>query len=360
MKANKGEWSELYVLLRLLAYGKLFSAGPDLEKLDNVYSPILKIIRRESDSLNYEYISKDDRQVELHINGDRILSLDRSVLAVYADKIYNGIKTGQGKGSFSINESDDILNALKTKKIKAPSTDKTDIHMQIHDRQTGFKPIVGYSIKSDLGMPPTLLNASRATNFRYEIIGNISDQDIDRINDIDTDTKIIDRVRAVQDIGNFRFSGLENDVFAGNIMLIDSLMDDILGDLLRIYYQTDLRLCADVITELEQQDPLRFNRPGIYRYKFKKFLCSVALGMLPSREWDGRDEANGGYIIVKTNGDVVAYHLYNRDSFETYLLNNTIFERASTSRNDYARLYRCEDGKVYMNLNMQIRFKSNG
>ncbi len=360
MKANKGEWSELYVLLRLMAYGKLFSAGPDLEKMEDVYSPILKIIRRESDSLNYEYITKDDRQIELYINGDRILSLDRSVLAEYADIILNGIRTGQGKGSFSIDESKEILNALKTEKIKAPSSDKTDIKMQIHDRQTGFKPIVGYSIKSDLGMPPTLLNASRATNFRYELVGSISDEDIDRINRIDTDTKILDRIRAVRKMGELRLSGLENDTFAGNIMLIDSLMDEILGDLLRIYYQSDYRLCADVVTELERQDPLRFNHPGIYRYKFKKFLCSVALGMLPSREWDGRDEANGGYIIVKTNGDVVAYHLYNRDSFETYLLNNTIFERASTSRNDYAKLYRSDDGKVYINLNMQIRFKSNG
>lgn len=66
---------------------------------------------------------------------------------------------------------------------------------------------------------------------------------------------------------------------------------------------------------------------------------------------------NGGYIIVKTNGDIVAYHLYNRDAFETYLLNNTSFERASTSRYGYAELYRDEDGKACVDLNLQIRFK---
>ena len=43
--------------------------------------------------------------------------------------------------------------------------------------------------------------------------------------------------------------------------------------------------------------------------------------MMPSKAWDGHDEANGGYVIVKEDGDVLAYHLYNRGAFETYLLN---------------------------------------
>ena len=44
---------------------------------------------------------------------------------------------------------------------------------------------------------------------------------------------------------------------------------------------------------------------------------------MPSKEWDGHDEANGGYIIVSSDGDVLAYHIYNRDYFEKYLLDNT-------------------------------------
>lgn len=150
---------------------------------------------------------------------------------------------------------------------------------------------------------------------------------------------------------------MKNSVFEGNVMLIDSLMDEILGNLLMISFQTGNLQCSELITELEWRDPLGYGREGIYRYKFKKFLCAIALGMLPSKVWDGRDEANGGYIIVKTNGDIVAYHLYNRDAFETYLLNNTSFERASTSRYGYAELYRDENGKTCVDLNLQIRFK---
>ena len=84
-------------------------------------------------------------------------------------------------------------------------------------------------------------------------------------------------------------------------------------------------------------------------------LCAIALGMKPATEWDGTDEASGGYIIVKTDGDVLAYHIYNRDAFRGYLLRNTKLERGSTSRHDFCTLYE-ENGKVKIKLNLQIRF----
>ncbi|MDD4541623.1 MAG: HpaII family restriction endonuclease, partial [Eubacteriales bacterium] len=89
--------------------------------------------------------------------------------------------------------------------------------------------------------------------------------------------------------------------------------------------------------------------------KFKKFLTSVALGMRPATMWDGIDEASGGYLIVKKDGNVVAYHLYNRNHFEEYLLKNTKFDTASTSRHDFGEIYEV-DGSNFLNLNLQIRF----
>ena len=47
IKGNKGEWSELYVLLRLLAYGRIYAADDQVKKIENVYFPILKIMREE-------------------------------------------------------------------------------------------------------------------------------------------------------------------------------------------------------------------------------------------------------------------------------------------------------------------------
>ena len=77
--------------------------------------------------------------------------------------------------------------------------------------------------------------------------------------------------------------------------------------------------------------------------------------MTPATAWDGHDEANGGYIVVTSAGKVLAYHIYNRDFFKEYLMNNTKYERASTSRHGYASLYK-ENGKTYIKLNLQIRF----
>ena len=37
LTGNKGEWSEIYVFLRLLATGKLFAADADLNKISGTF-----------------------------------------------------------------------------------------------------------------------------------------------------------------------------------------------------------------------------------------------------------------------------------------------------------------------------------
>ena len=56
MAGNKGEWSELYAFLRLLSQGRVYAANEKVEKIDNVYYPILKIIREEQKGEIYEII----------------------------------------------------------------------------------------------------------------------------------------------------------------------------------------------------------------------------------------------------------------------------------------------------------------
>jgi HpaII restriction endonuclease len=81
----------------------------------------------------------------------------------------------------------------------------------------------------------------------------------------------------------------------------------------------------------------------------------VALGMTPGKEWDGFTKTHGGYIIVKEDGEIVCYHLYNRDEFQEYLYNNTRLETPSTSRHKFGSIY-TENGSRYIKLNLQIRF----
>ena len=48
LTGNKGEWSEIYVFLRLLEVGRLYAANADLEKIDDVFYNIINIVRNEN------------------------------------------------------------------------------------------------------------------------------------------------------------------------------------------------------------------------------------------------------------------------------------------------------------------------
>ena len=362
---NKGEWSELYVLLHLLATGKLYAADKDHNKIAEVFFPILSIIREEIPGKNVEYELPapystnadvfNQPEVLVYVNGELICTIPQAELDEEQRKLYQLIRYGRGKGAFCIEAAEPYMERLQCDKLKAGSGEKADISMLIHDIYTGINSVCGFSIKSDLGNAPTLLNASEATNFVYKVTGLTASQ-AEEINSIDTRTKILDRITAIYNKGaKLEFVGLQNQIFNDNLIMIDSMMQDMLSHIVLHSYKTGQMKCSDILKQIEEDNPMRYPRSGLYSYKFKKFLCAVALGLMPSKVWNGYDEANGGYIIVKNNGDVVAYHIYNRNNFEDYLLNNTKFERGSTSRHKFATIYE-HDGDLYIKLNLQIRF----
>ena len=352
---NKGEWSEAYVLLRLLAQGKMYAADENLEQIDDMYFPILKILREEIANRKYEdAVNAQDRKIDIYYNGQLVQSHSQEQFCAEADYLYDKIVEG-GNRAFAIEKTEEFLKDIGCERLAAPSSDKTDISMQIYDINTGYSPVCGFSIKSEIGNAPTLINATGATNFIYEVEG-LSDEQIDSINAIDTRTKIKDRMeRIFNEASSVKFVKVSSDVFSNNLMLIDSRLHEIVAASLVCHYKDGYTTCRDVVNALEQANSLSFPVSGFYTYKFKELLCCAALGMTPATAWDGHDEANGGYIVVTSKGNVLAYHIYNRDFFKEYLMNNTKYERASTSRHGYASLYK-ENGKTYIKLNLQIRF----
>jgi type II restriction enzyme len=114
----------------------------------------------------------------------------------------------------------------------------------------------------------------------------------------------------------------------------------------------------DLVNEITVQNPLKYNletNHPFYSYKIKRFLTDIALGMMPSKVWTGQLDATGGYLVVKEDGEVLCYHIYNRNEFEDYLLNNTKLETASSSRHEFGTIYK-ENNQLYFKLNLQIRF----
>lgn len=353
MSGNKGEWSELYAFMKLLSQGRVYAANENVEKMEEIYYPILKIMREENKGRKIYYVITDEN-INIEVQSNTILTVPRKTFENYAHLLLREMAVHSG--SFELEEIAEFAKDIKVSKLKAPSSDTTDISMQIEDIHTNYIRDVGFSIKSEVGNAPTLLNAGQTTNFIYKVTG-ITRQQAQDINAIDTKTKIKDRMRAIKEWGgSVSYVEMNHQGFKRNLIMVDSSMPQIIGNILLYYYEEDIRECDKLVKLAGERDPLGYGDAMMYEYKFKKFLCSCALGMKPAKKWDGLDEANGGYIIVKADGEILAYHIYNRNFFENYLLDNTILERASTGRHEYMRLYE-ENGDMFIKLNLQVRFR---
>jgi|TARA_B100000315_G_C14505661_1_gene554482 hypothetical protein len=357
LTGNRGEWSEIYVFLKLLADGQLNAADANLNIIPDVYYPILEILRQESGKTN---IYQRNTQIKI-IDGEtssEILSipiikfLEKSIL------LFNSLKDAEGS-SFSFPVIERFLNEIKISSLSASCIEKADINVVVHDLNTGLTPKLGFSIKSMLGKSSTLFNPGNTTNFIYEIIGD-ADLEIEEINRIDAKPKIVNRIKALLNDGfELSFKKIQSNTLELNLQLIDSDLPKILSELLLIKYSSKgLAQMPKIIEKIISTNPLEFDLSSghpFYEYKLKKFLIDSALGMTPARIWTGQYDATGGIIIVKQDGELVCYHIYNRNEFQDYLLNNTRIEQASTSRYEFGSLYKDND-KIFMKLNLQIRF----
>ena len=96
----------------------------------------------------------------------------------------------------------------------------------------------GFSIKSDLGNPPTLLNAGKTTNFVYAVNG-LTKESAEKINGIDTRQKIIDRINSIcANGGTLAYSGMHNKTFRNNLVMLDSMLPQIMSAILLYSYTT--------------------------------------------------------------------------------------------------------------------------
>ncbi|MDA9316991.1 HpaII family restriction endonuclease [Polaribacter sp.] len=353
---NKGEWSEIYTLFKLLGDKQLFLGNKDIQKLEGVVYPILRVLRTENNG-NFEYSIQDE--IILISGGEEVLKIAISEFKEKAKFLLNRIQINNER-TFSVPEVEVFMQSINCLSLKACSTEKTDITIVVHDQRTNQQPTLGFSIKSQLGSPSTLLNAGKTTNFIFRVSNQkLSESDIQKINSINSRSKIMDRINLVlQSEGQFNFVKTERQIFSNNLILIDSKLPEILSQIVYEFYSSDKSSVSDLVENTNNKNPLGFdisNEHKFYEYKIKRFLTDIALGMMPSKVWTGQYDATGGYLIVKENGDILCYHIYNRNEFEDYLFNNTKLDTASSSRHNFGLVYE-ENGEIYFKLNLQIRF----
>ena len=370
LSGNKGEWSEVYAFFKLLSEGRLYAADANLNKNESIFYDILKIVRKEEVGyLNFVFDTENSEIVVQDNNGETKNKVSTQDFATEAGILLRAIASSN-KASFEIVETSEFLDEILCKKIKAPSDDKSGITIKVHDSITGYQPTLGFSIKSRLGKPSTLLNAGANTNFIYQVVGNIGDVEMEHINNMfiepiddavegDRDISIKNRMKYLQDNGlKLKFFKMARDSFSNNLMLIDSHLPEIIAQLLLEYYVEGKSNLVDALKIVSTKNPMNYDLTQgheFYEYKVKKLITESALGMLPGRVWTGRAVANGGYIIVREDGEVLCYHLYNRNDFEDYLLSNVRFERASARRHGFGVIEKNGDN-YFIKLNLQIRF----
>lgn len=93
----------------------------------------------------------------------------------------------------------------------------------------------------------------------------------------------------------------------------------------------------------------------IISHKVKDLLVAVALGMEPNTKWNGLEDANGGYIVVKDDGEVLCYHIYDRNKLREYLYRNTKFDSPSSKRTGPGLVSEEAENQIF-SLTIQIRF----
>lgn len=369
LSGNKGEWSEVYALFKLLGDGIVYAGDGNLNKIWSIFFPIIRIIREDNKKIfHYSYDksldeadANEDRNVVIQASdGKELLRVKSSVFLLEAEKLLHQIY--DNNHSFVLKDTEQFMNMVYCYSIKAQSQQKADIRIVLHDFRTHIQSEMGFSIKSKLGSRSTLLNASNATNFTYEITGvDLSEEEIQAINSLNNKkTKVIDRYRAIRNKGGeFVFKEIEDKIFFGNLIMLDGNLPFILSCMLLEQLESgksDLNSLAKILSE---KNPLNFEMAEtfpFYEYKIKHLLTAIALGMVPKKPWHGKYEANGGYLIVKEDGEILCYHFYDRNRFEDYLFYNLQLERSSTTRHQYAEIVRKEN-KLLFKINLQIRFK---
>ena len=186
------------------------------------------------------------------------------------------------------------------------------------------------------------VESSKLTDFKFNIVGRqLSISQIEMINSISGRSKVKERVMKLQNLFcMFDFVEVESQIFSNNLILIDSALPEILACMVLRFYLGSQPNTFDLITGVEQDNLLNFdtsNNHPFYIHKVKRLLNHVELGMLPSKLWKG--DCN----------------FYEEVKLDNYLISNTTFEEALKPRHDFGSIY-SESGKLYMNLNLQIRF----
>lgn len=295
IKRNKGELSEIYALCKVI-FEQIIPYGDIKAHATADTIQVLKIHTSQSliDLQKTQFVVlKDGKQTSYQL---AVFLTQTELSQILAD-----IKAG--KSTFSSITLDQKMTILGEAKTKGTSLEKGDISLSFLENGQVFSK-QQTSIKSFLGGSPTLLNASQATNFIYEI-QSITASDMDVINAIDTRAKIKDRIQKIHTLGGkFTFVKCENQTYENTLRKVDSKMPEILSNALLAFFAKQMgnKLSSYTITQVIDKTTAEQ-----IECRLKDFVKATILGIFPTHKWDGDLTANS-VMLVNEVGDLIFYH----------------------------------------------------
>ena len=354
-RGNIGEWSEAYALAYLLVHGGAFAGDSDQQPIPTQFHKVLKVkLSGLLEQDNLEYVI-NDAQVS-RVSGEIISTIaSRSSIEDFLTAMLLEFHSKRPRGTFTLESGVDFLNLIQKNQISAGSNQNvSDLDLTLVDEESGSPtPRIGFNIKSQIGGRSTLLNASGSTNFTYKILNNSAEAE--SVLPVFRHGKHTQNLQALYAAGyRLEFYCMKSDTFQNSLTLIDMLFPQHLAKILLESYLSGEDDFERVVSACFPEDQISSRQP---LFKIKEFLGAIAMGLRPSKIWDGDNSRFSGIIVVKPDGDLVFYYLDTRKNFEQYLFKNVAFERPSTTRHKYGSIF-SENGENFLSLNLQIRFKS--
>lgn len=371
-KANKGEWAEVYVLCRLLGEGRLYSADDHMERIPGSYVEVLRVIREEIVGEITQYKRRmENGTVEISTADGETILVSTAQFLEKSQALFDYLCEARGRSLPAPDGVSGFLDLVKVTKPKAPSTSsvgsfggKTDIVIRMRDVKTALVSTMGFSIKAQFASPPTLYNAGTSTQFLYEVEG-MDDASMREFNSLTRENGNRDWASCVEYLKrnglHARFIGTAKSTTAQNLLFIRESMPSLMACLYRhrLLEDTDCKGLPELCSWLEEADPLSYPDKKMYEKALKDLLMASFSGMTGTRRWDGTEQINGGYIVVKPGGDVLCYHSSDRERFRDYLFRQSFLEYVSCKKFGWGTVSKDPQERYVLPLNGSIRFRKD-
>lgn len=341
IKGNKGEWSEMYVFLKML--------GSENIKIDNKEYKEFSIIRYFEGEV-YEY-KKGNLFVELFENGKYSgLTIPKTEFELLSKILKKDIINNKGR-SFSVSKHIvTFLEKIKVKSIKASFCHKEDMIIAIDGKKMGF------SIKSFLGKPPCLFSGSANTNIVYKIRSDNNAYDesfLDKVNNIYTSSggvALKSRINTLLSKYTLEPITFECDAMHNNLNHISNKIEKVLMNVVLSYYTLKDRKSTTNIKRIIDTFPNSVECTS----ELVNFAKECDKSLQPTVNWS-KNSFIKGTIYVKRDGSI-HISMYESDDYNK-ILEKVRIDRGSANRYDYGKIV-FYNNVPYFKINMQIRYRA--